>query len=330
MNAPEPVRVTMLTLGGTIAMTGHDGVTPRLGGNDLIAGLGGSDVSVQVRDLRAVPSSNLTFADVLDAVDAAVEAVRQGAQGIVLTQGTDSLEETAFLIDSVWTLDVPFVVTGAMRNPSLPGADGPANVHAAVRVASSPAARGRGVLVVFDDEIHAARFVHKTHSTKVSTFASPDLGPIGHVVESRARFLASVHRHEPVTGFSRELVARIRIALYTCTFDDDGALLDAVAAGHDGVVVAAFGGGHVPGALVPTLVELAAVMPVVLTSRTGAGWALTGTYGGTGSERDLLEHGLIHGGRLHPLKSRVLLRLLVARDAHRAEIAEAFARIGES
>ncbi len=326
--ASSRASITMLTLGGTIAMAGNNGAVPRMDGNDLLAGRADNDIAVQVRDLNAVPSSGLSVADIFHAVDVADNAVRQGATGVVITQGTDSLEETAFLIDAVWPHDEPIVVTGAMRHSSLPGADGPANLDAAIRVAASPAARGRGVLVVFNDEIHAARFVRKTHTTSVATFAAPDLGPVGHVVEHHPRFAADVPRPEPLTGVVPTDVARTRIALYTCTMDDDRTLLDAMAGSSDGVVVAAFGGGHVPADLVAPLAEVAASMPVVLTSRTGSGRVLTGTYGSPGSERDLVEHGLAHGGRLHPLKARVLLRLLVAGGAGSEEIADAFTRFG--
>jgi L-asparaginase len=317
----------LFTLGGTIAMSGHDGgVVARLGGRDLVAGVGtlGDDVPVEVRDQRAVPSADLSFGDVLDVVDAATEAVENGARGIVLTQGTDTLEETAFLIDAVWPHDVPFVVTGAMRNPTLPGADGPANVLAALQVAVASGARGRGALIVFNDDIHAARYARKTHSLSTATFSSPDLGPIGHVVEGVPRFLARVPRARPIAGPSRAELERTRIALYTTTFDDDGTLLDTIADTHQGIVVAGFGVGHVPGRLAPVLGGLVAKMPVVLTSRTGAGSVLADTYGAVGSERDLRRRGLVNGGFLHPYKARVLLRLLVAGGATGDEIAAAF------
>ncbi len=321
----------LFTLGGTISMAAHDngGVVARLTGRDLLGsvdGLGG--IEIEVRDAAAVPSASLSFDDVLDVVAAAGDAVTSGARGIVLSQGTDTLEETAFLVDSVWPHDAPVVLTGAMRNPTLPGPDGPANLVAAVLVAVSGAARGRGALVVFSDEIHAARHVRKTHSTSTATFASPDAGPVGHVVERVPRFLADVCRRRLVTGFSRDRLAATRIGLYTVTLDDDGMLLGQVARSQHGLVVAGFGVGHVPAALAPAFGELAAVMPVVLTSRAGAGPVLAATYGAVGSERDLLERGLISGGFVHPYKARVLLRLLVAQGATADAVATTFAELG--
>jgi len=323
--------VAYFALGGTISMIGtaEGGVVARLTGDDLISSLGALPVEIRTYNSIAVPSASLTFADVLDVVDAASRAVvDEGAVGIVVTQGTDSLEETAFLIDSVWQHDVPFVVTGAMRNPTLPGADGPANLLAALQVAIAPESRGRGALVVFLDEIHAARHVRKTHSTSPATFASPDLGPIGHVTEGRPRYLAQLPPRRPVTGWTRESLGATKIALYTTTLDDDGLLLAGPDHSHDGLVVAGFGVGHVPGHLVPALAEIVEVMPVVLTSRTGGGSILADTYAAPGAERDLLARGLVNGGFVHPYKARVLLRLLVASDAGRQEIAAAFAALG--
>jgi L-asparaginase len=322
--------VAYLAMGGTISMSGSDsgGVVSRLGAAELVQTVGELPVEVRVHDVRKVPGGSLTFADILDAVDAATEAVRDGAVGVALSQGTDTIEETAFLIDSVWPHEAPFVVTGAMRNPTLAGADGPANLLAAIQVAACGPARGRGALVVFQDEIHAARQVRKTHSTSLATFASPNLGPIGYVIEGRPRLLAYLPARTPITGWTRERLAQTNVALYTVTLDDDGLLLAGPDHSHHGLVVAGFGVGHVPAAIVAALAEISAVMPVVLSSRTGAGTTLERTYGGPGSERDLLSRGLISGGFLHPYKARVLLRLLVAAGATRPEIAAAFAALG--
>jgi L-asparaginase len=323
--------VAYFALGGTISMTdsADGGVVARLTGEELVTTLGALPVEIRTYNSIAVPSASLSFSDVLDVVDAASRAVvDDGAVGIVITQGTDSLEETAFLVDCVWPHDAPFVITGAMRNPTLPGADGPANLLAALQVATTPAARTRGVLVVFLDEIHAARHVRKAHSTSPATFVSPDLGPVGHIVEGVPRFLAQVPPRRPITGWTRERLAATKIALYTTTLDDDGLLLAGPDHSHHGLVVAGFGAGHVPADLVPVLAEIVDVMPVVLTSRTGGGAILADTYGAPGAERDLLSRGLINGGFVHPYKARVLLRLLVASGASREEIGAAFAALG--
>lgn len=321
--------VTFFALGGTISMAGRDGgAVARLGGAELTAavpGLAELGVPLDVRDPHRVPSADLTFAHLLDVVDRAAEAVAAGARGVVVAQGTDTLEETAFLADLVWPCPEPLVFTGAMRNPTLAGADGPANVLAAITVAADDAARDRGALVVLGDQIHAARWVRKTHSTSTSTFASPNTGPIGHVIEGRVRLLATLPRHDPLPRPDPAALAATRVALYPAALDDDGALLTGLADSHQGLVVAGFGVGHVSAALAPVLGALAERVPVLLTSRTGAGSVLSHTYGAVGSETDLLRRGLLDGGLLHPYQARVLLRTLLAGGADRDRVAQVVA-----
>lgn len=323
--------VVMFTLGGTIAMHSSNPSGPvvtRLRGAELVAavpGLADLETPLDIRDLDAVPSADLSYLRMLEVVAAAGEAIAQGAAGVVVTQGTDTLEETAYLIDLVWPYEEPIVLTGAMRNPTLAGPDGPANVLMAARVAASPAARGLGALVAFNDEIHAARWVRKTHSTNPATFASPNCGPVGHVIEGQVRILTRPARHTAFETPAPQRISSTRVALYAVTFDDDGALLSGIAGTHHGLVVAAFGVGHVPGALAPVLGELAQHIPVVLASRTGSGSVLRNTYGAIGSESDLRRRGLTSAGLLDPYKAKVLLRLALAADA---DIARAFQERG--
>jgi L-asparaginase len=162
---------------------------------------------------------------------------------VVITQGADTIEETAYLLDLTHDRPEPIVVTGAMRNPTLAGADGPANLLAAVQTAASPDTRGLGTLVVFADEIHAAARVRKTHTTSGHTFVSANSGPLGYLVEGQPRILN--------TPASRTLVpasaeARpIEVGLVTITLGDTGTVLRAAADHCDGLVVAGFGVGHV-------------------------------------------------------------------------------------
>ncbi|MGK5548725.1 asparaginase [Streptomyces sp. URMC 127] len=323
--------IALFALGGTISVSGR-AEGKRLTGAEITAavpGLGEVGEVLDVRDAHAVPSGSLTFAQVLDVVEAASRAVAEGASGVVVTQGTDTLEETAFLADLVWPHDAPFVLTGAMRQPAMAGADGPANVLAAVRVAASPAARGLGALVVFNDQVHAARWVRKAHSTSAAAFVSPDTGPVGLVAEGRVRVLAPPPRRAVLPpGIGRARLDAARVALHCVTLDDDPGPLEGLAGTHRGLVVAGFGAGHVPASFAPVLGALAARIPVVLTSRTGSGPVLRHTYRAPGSETDLQQRGLINGGLLDPYKARVLLRLLLAAGAGHDEIAAAFAEHG--
>ncbi|MDI3403142.1 asparaginase [Streptomyces cavernicola] len=324
--------VALFTLGGTIAMAdagaGERGgaVVPRLTGADLAAAVPGLDIPLDVHDTQSVPSPDLTFRGLLDLVEQASKAVRAGARGVVVTQGTDTLEESAFLIDLVWPHPEPFVLTGAMRNPTLAGPDGPANLLAAARVAAADEARDLGALVVLNDEIHAARSVRKAHATSTAAFTSPDTGPVGHVIEGTPRILTRPPRRTPLTPGP---AAPARVALHTVTLDDDGHALTRLGEddGVRGLVVAGFGVGHVSSRLAPVLGDLATRIPVVLTSRTGAGSVLRHTYGAPGSESDLQRRGLLNAGLLDPYKARVLLRLLLMTEGATTEdIAEAFTR----
>lgn len=327
--------VVLYTLGGTISIAGTVGdgsgvgLVARFGGADLasdVPGLIETGVVLKVEDVERVPSADLTFAQVLDIVRRASAAVRDGARGVVVTQGTDTLEESAYLADLVWPHPEPLIFTGAMRNPTLAGPDGPANLLAAVTAAAEPAVRGLGVLVAFNDELHAARWVRKAHATSTATFVSPDAGPVGRLEEERVRILSVPPRRTPLPIPTAEQLGRVRVGLHTAVLDEQGDELDGIRERYQGLIVAGLGAGHVTGRLVPALADLAARMPVVFTSRTGAGPVLRHTYSAPGSEIDLQNRGLINGGLLHPYKARVLLRLLLASGAGRAEIAETIAR----
>ncbi|APE20974.1 MULTISPECIES: asparaginase [Streptomyces] len=302
-------RVTVFTLGGTISARGGDAA--RMSGQEVLAELGG-DHDIVLNDFRRVPSSTLTHAD-LAALAAEIRATVAAGSGVVVVQGTDTLEETAFLLDLLCTTEQPIAVTGAMRRPDLPGADGPANLAAALAVAADPACRDLGVLVVLADEIHAARLARKSHTTSVATFTSPGAGPLGTVVEGEPRIL--FRPAVPAAACPLKLDPEVRVALVTLSLGDRGELLDAVDDRFQGLVVAAFGAGHAPGWLVEPLAEIARRIPVVLASRTGGGATLTDTYRSPGSEYDLLHHGLIPAGPLDPAKARILLHTLLSSGA---------------
>lgn len=325
-------RVVLIGLGGTIAMTAPaegGGAVPALAPAQLVEavpGLARTGIAVEAVGLHRRPGSSVSFED-LDALRDAIDRhLAAGASGIVVTQGTDTIEETSYLLDLAYGGAAPVVVTGAMRNPSLAGADGPANLLAAIQTAASPAARDQGVLVVFADEIHAARRVRKTHTSSPATFRSATGGPLGYVVEGHPRLLNRLpHRAVVPVPASAPLP---RVGLVTVALGDDGSGLADLAARCDGIVVAAFGAGHVAESMVAPLAAVAARMPVVLASRTGEGSVLSGTYGFPGSESDLLARGLLRAGFLDPFKARVLLHILLRATTDRAVIAAAFGVAG--
>ena len=327
---PKLPAVVVLSLGGTIAMTSGDasergGVRPALDAAALVAAVPdiAARADVRAHAVRSVPGASLRFDDLLGVLAAAHSEVDAGAAGIVVTQGTDTIEESAYFLDLVWDRPEPLVVTGAMRHPGQAGADGPANLLASVVVATSAPARERGVLVVLNDEIHSARQVRKTHSSGLGAFASPDTGPAGRVREGSADFFAPADRRErlPVPAGARWP----RVGVVEAVLDEAGELLPLISQDtHDAMVISAFGVGHVSETMAERIGKLTASMPVTFASRTGAGGTFERTYGFPGSEADLLARGAIPAGRLDPRKARILLTLLLADGAPLDEIRAAF------
>jgi L-asparaginase len=322
-------KVVVFSLGGTISSvdSGGKGVEPTLTGEALVSDVPEiADVAeVSAVSFRQAASGELTVDDLVEL--AAFDLRRkldEGASGAVVTQGTDTIEESSFVLDLLVDRDAPVVVTGAMRNPTLSGADGPANLLASIQVAASEVARGLGAVVVLNDEIHAARFVRKTHTSNPATFRSDPVGPVGWVSEGIPRVVLRPAGRHKIT-LSEEAQER-PVALHTVALGDDGRALAAIEElGYAGLVIEALGGGHVPSVMVEKLEDLAGKMPVVLASRTGGGEVLRATYGFVGSEMDLLERGLIYAGPLDGLKARLYLALLLRSGATREEIRNSFA-----
>lgn len=322
-------RVDVLSLGGTVAMTtgSGDGAVPTVDAASLVAGVPGLDrhARVEAYELCRVPSASLRVEDVLAALARARECCERGAEGVVMTTGTDTLEEVAYLVDLIWPLEQPVVVTGAMRPADALGSDGPGNLLAAVATAASAGARGRGCLVVLDEVVHTARDVRKTHTTRLSAFATVGHAPAAVFQEGLVRWGARTPRalvHEvPADVGTAPRVALLRLAL-----GDDTTLLTHAAAAYDGVVVEAFGAGHVPAWWVEALADAAREVPVVVTSRTGSGALLRGSYAFAGSERDLVAAGLHLVDDMDGVKARILLVVTLLAARGRAEVDDLFTR----
>ncbi|MBA1191094.1 asparaginase [Pseudomonas entomophila] len=312
------------SLGGTICMastSGRAGVTPRLGAGELLAELPGLTqmACLHSADLCLLPSASMGFADLIGTFDWAKAQVESGACGVVLTQGTDTLEETAYWLDLLWPFAAPLVLTGAMCPAGQAGSDGPGNLLAAAQVALSADSRGRGALVVMNGEIHAAHRVRKTASLALAAFESPDSGPLGCLREGRADY-----RQPPVPRITLPIARQAcpRVALLEATLGADTMLLEALPdLGYRGLVIAGFGAGHVSAEWARVLERLATRMPVVVASRTGKGPTAQATYGFDGGEIDLQAKGVQMAGSLCPRKSRLLLSLLLANG-----MASSFAR----
>ena len=313
----------MLAAGGTIAMAGAGPVLPALDAAALVEAVPPlRDVAgLRARTVATRPGARFTAEEALGVARAAAEEAATG-RGVVVTTGTDTLEELAVLCDMVHGAAAPVVLTGAMRPSSAPGADGPANLLDAVAVAGAAGAEDAGALVVFAGELHAARAVRKVDSTGVAAFASPRLGPLGHVREGRVRLERMQPRRAPLD------VARLdaRVQIVPTGLADDGSLLDAaLAAGADGLVAVALGAGHVPPPYLEALRRAAGRVPVVVTVRPERGAMLRSTYGFEGAERDVRESGAIPAAALSPAAARIALMACLGAGLGRVAIAAALA-----
>ncbi len=301
-----------MSLGGTIA-----GAPDELGRNaparsagELLASVPEADdlADIRVADVGQKPSRAISPTDMHALAREIGRGLQDGCDGVVVTHGTDTMEETAYALALMLEPRVPVALTGAMRPGHEVGSDGPANLLAALRVAATPEAAALGPVVVMHDEIHAARWVTKAHTSRVAAFDSPGFGPIGTVVEGRVLLHVDSVRPE-FLGVPDELTRRVELVWVSA--GADGTLVDAAAAIDDGLVVAGTGGGHVPPAMAGSLQKaVEGGLPVVLASRCAGGPILEETYGGVGSESHLRSIGLVPAGTLAPLKAR--LRLMVA------------------
>jgi L-asparaginase len=319
----RPVR--LLAAGGTIAMQGERAV-PSLDADQLVGALPQlADVpGLSAETVLALPGPQIELPQALDVAQRACAAACHG-EGVVITTGTDTLEELAVLCALLHAGEAPIVLTGANRPASRPGADGPANLLDAVAVAGSKAASALGVVVVFGGEIHAAMTAQKVDSTGPAAFGSPAAGPLGKVVEGRvwlhARPVSPLAQAEPL----RPLSLSRHVPIVTAALGDDGALLRATAATADGMVVVAMGAGHLPPGMLHALREATAKVPVLLTCRVQRPAMLFATYGFEGAEPDLRASGAICVPFLSPAAARVSLLCCLGSGLDAAGMATALA-----
>jgi L-asparaginase len=300
--ATRPVRI--LAAGGTIGMAGPSAV-PQLDADAIVAAVPGlqGHPGLSVETIVNAPSAHLTLADQLRICRAARDAARRGI-GVVVTHGTDTLEETAMLCDLVHDAEAPIVFTGAIRPASHPGADGPANLLDAVSVAGSSHTASMGVVVVFGGEIHHARCARKTDTTSLTAFSSPQTGPLGRVTEGHPTIWSRLPRNPPLDPPDLDR----RVLIVPTAAGDDGTLARAALATEpDGVVIGTLGAGHLAPEVLELWGEAAARIPIVAYCRPERGVVLWGTYGYPGSEQDLRETAIIPAGFLSPQAARMKL-----------------------
>lgn len=304
-------RVALIATGGTISM-GQDeaagGAVPQMTGEQILEHVPGwgSVAHVEVSEFGRYPGPHMTIDRMWGLRASVLQAAGAGCKGIVITHGTDTIEETAYLLDRSIAVDAPIVITGAMRNRSELSWDGPANLMTALQVASAPAAEGRGVLVVMDERIIQGAEVVKTHTEEFGTFESPNWGPVGIVDKGRVLFYRESRRRAIL-----EPEAPVQpVDLVKVVAGADSRLVEAsLDSGARGVVIEALGRGNVPPAVVPGIRRwTVAEKPVVITSRSLRGRVLD-TYAYDGGGHELREMGVIFGDHLTGQQARIELML---------------------
>lgn len=316
-------RIVLIATGGTISTRDPDGrgARPLLHPADLLRDVPGLDqvAAVESQEFDFIPGSTMT-AEKMAALSRRVgeTLTRADVDGVVITHGTDTLEETAYLLHLTVGGEKPVVVTGAMRNASQVGFDGYRNLYDAVRTAAADGARGLGPLVVLNEEIHAARWVTKTNGQKEDAFRSPAAGPVGVAYGDRIAFFM---RPGPRRVLEPQLEPEVDL-IRLWAGCHDRFIRAAVAHGARGMVLETFGGGRVPPGLLPAIDEaIAGGVTVAATTRclTGGMWDM---YGYDGAFRDLARRGVLFAQDLPGHKARLALSLALGNGLPRGEVQE--------
>jgi L-asparaginase len=308
MNAAS--RIVLLSTGGTIGERDNPATgCLHASGEDLLASAGVAG-EVHVENLFDLPSTFIGLPEMLRIAEAVAAAFRNGADAVVVTHGTDTLEETAFFVDLQHDDERPVVLTAAMLPDGVAGTDGVRNLRHAFLAAASPQLCGLGAVVVMEAEIHAARDVTKFHSTSLGAFKSPEFGPLGSIDEDRI-FVARRPARRTILPTTRRVGYVEAVKCYAGM--SDCFVRAAIAAAPDGLVIETLGSGQVPPVLMPAIREaMAAGIGIVATPRSPAGRLIRDHYEQpqrvTGDERDLRDAGVIFANLQGP-KARIQLAL---------------------
>ncbi|WP_256026105.1 asparaginase [Staphylococcus aureus] len=269
-----------------------------------------------------VPSPHMTIQHVKQLKDIILEAVtNKYYDGFVITHGTDTLEETAFLLDLILGIEQPVVITGAMRSYNEIGSDGLYNYISAIRVASDEKARHKGVMVVFNDEIHTARNVTKTHTSNTNTFQSPNHGPLGVLTKDRVQFHHMPYRQQALENVNDKL----NVPLVKAYMGMPGDIFSFYSReGIDGMVIEALGQGNIPPSALEGIQQLVSLnIPIVLVSRSFNG-IVSPTYAYDGGGYQLAQQGFIFSNGLNGPKARLKLLVALSNNLDKAEIKSYF------
>ncbi|MDQ0337769.1 L-asparaginase [Caldalkalibacillus uzonensis] len=321
-------KILVIHTGGTIAMSQDEssGAVVPVSENPLnpVHDILEQYAHIQVDNYLNLPSPHITPQLMLElAQKIKAELIEYHWDGVVVTHGTDTLEETAYMLDLLLDRDEPVVVTGAMRSSNELSADGPLNLVQSVRVAASEEAKGKGVLVVFNDEIHTAKNVTKTHTSNISTFQSPQYGPIGMTTKHGIYFHHTPIRrdHYEIKRLSKKVILLKAVAGMEADWVEQIADSDA-----DGLVFEAFGQGNLPLSVLPAVEKIIRKgIPVVMVSRCFNG-IVEGLYGYKGGGKQLKEMGVIFSNGLNGPKARLKLMVALELTTDREELQDIFLR----
>jgi L-asparaginase len=322
-------KLLIITTGGTIAMRRDAStriISPAKSGAELVNAVPEIRRFAQFElvEFSNIDSTEMTPSMMFDLAQLVKKHSRRPEiDSIIITHGTDTLEETAYMIDLLVDTPKSIVLTAAMRSFDEPGTDAPTNLLAAVKTACAEAANGQGILVVLNDEIHAAREVRKTYTSNVATFESPGYGPLGIVDEDRVIIFRKSLIRETIPASHVEP----EVELFEMTAGNNGNLIGyAIDNRVKGIVIEGLGRGNVPSpAAKQVLRAIKENIPVVLTSRCFKGRVL-GVYGGTGGGKLLHEAGIIYGGDLSGQKARIKLMVALGYTSELGEIKKIFER----
>ncbi|GAB6138595.1 asparaginase [Halanaerobaculum tunisiense] len=318
-------KIKIITTGGTIAM-GPDETT-----HQMVPQLSGADLLQQIPQLESMAQLELIQYTNLDSSQLQPESILELSQlvenslaqddisGVIITHGTDTLEETAYLLDLMINHPKPVVLTGALRSFKQPSSDATANLIQSLQTILEPHSKNRGVLVVLNNLIHAARFVAKTHTNKLEAISSLHHGPLGTIDHCGVHYFASLKPQ--VTVKTSSLTNQVEI-IKLGVGSTDNLIQAALDAGCQGLVIEAFGVGTLPYEVTPGLQRAKKKrVPVVITSRAREG-RVYNLYGASAGEVEIADLNLIFGENLTSAQARLLLMLLLSQDKSIPEIRE--------
>lgn len=320
-------KVAVIFTGGTISMKIDPRISaaiPALSSEEIMSMVTNIDrfADIEIVNFERIPGPHMSPEKMMELSRVVKELIKRvDIDGIVITHGTDTLEETAFFLDLNIFSNKPIVIAGAMRNGSELGYDGPSNLAAAICTAISDQAKNKGVLVVMNNEVNAASEVTKTHTLSLDTFKSLEFGPLGIVDNDEVIFYRSIIKHHHIETDDIEG----NVYLIKTYAGIDSSIIDfCVSNGARGIVIEAMGRGNIPPMMVQGIENaISKGVRIVLVSRCPMGRVLD-SYGYDGGGKKLRELGVIFGGSLNGQKTRIKLMLALSVTNDFGQVKEIF------